>query len=67
MTIKVTELKNGMRVATDYMSTIETASVGAWIEVGTRNEKPDQNGISHLLEHLAFKGTKKRSALLVLS
>ena len=65
MSIQVTKLKNGMRVATDYMSTVETASVGAWVAVGTRHEEPKLNGISHLLEHLAFKGTKKRTAFSI--
>lgn len=44
------------------MLTVETASVGAWVEVGARHEKRDLNGVSHLLEHMAFKGTKRRSA-----
>ncbi len=65
MSVQITELKSGLRVATDYMSTVETATVGAWITVGTRHEKPELNGISHLLEHLAFKGTKKRSAFSI--
>jgi len=47
------------------MSTVETASVGAWVAVGTRHEKPELNGISHLLEHMAFKGTRRRSALAI--
>ena len=65
MSVQVTTLANGLRIATDYMSTVETASVGAWVSVGTRHEKPELNGISHLLEHLAFKGTKRRSALAI--
>jgi predicted Zn-dependent peptidase len=44
------------------MNTVETVSVGAWVAVGTRHEQPKLNGISHLLEHLAFKGTKNRTA-----
>ncbi len=65
MSIQVTTLANGLRVVTDYMSTVETASIGAWVAVGTRHEKPELNGISHLLEHLAFKGTRRRSALAI--
>ncbi len=62
MSIRITELANGLRVITDPMQTVETASVGAWVGVGTRHERPELNGISHLLEHMAFKGTKQRSA-----
>jgi len=62
MTIRITELTNGLRVITDPMQTVETASVGAWVGVGTRHERPELNGVSHLLEHMAFKGTKQRSA-----
>jgi len=47
------------------MSNVETVSIGAWIAVGTRHEKPNLNGISHLIEHLAFKGTKKRTAFSI--
>ncbi len=65
MTVDVTTLANGLRVATDYMSTVETVSLGAWVAVGTRHELPELNGISHLLEHMAFKGTRRRSALAI--
>ncbi len=65
MSAQVTTLANGLRVATDPMSTVETASIGAWVAVGTRHEQPEINGISHLLEHLAFKGTHRRSALAI--
>lgn len=62
MTVDITTLPNGLRIVTDSMATVETVSVGAWVAVGTRNEKPELNGVSHLLEHMAFKGTKRRSA-----
>ncbi len=62
MTITVTKLANGVQVVTDTMDTVETASVGAWIGVGARHEPAEINGISHLLEHMAFKGTERRSA-----
>ena len=65
MSVKVTTLKNGLRIASDHMSTVETATIGAWVAVGTRHEQPKLNGISHLLEHLAFKGTKKRTAFSI--
>jgi predicted Zn-dependent peptidase len=62
MTILVTRLANGLRVASDRMDSVETASIGVWADVGTRNEPAEINGVSHLLEHMAFKGTTKRSA-----
>lgn len=62
MTVRVTTLDNGMRVATDTMSTVETVSLGTWIETGARDETEANNGISHLLEHMVFKGTERRSA-----
>jgi len=63
MAINVTTLDNGLRVATDSMDTVESVSVGVWVDVGTRHEKPEVNGVSHMLEHMAFKGTKRRTAL----
>ncbi len=62
MSVRVTELDGGLRVASDAMDTVETVSVGAWVDVGTRDEAPEINGISHLLEHMAFKGTERRNA-----
>lgn len=62
MTIQVTRLANGLRVASDRMDSVETASIGVWADVGTRNEPAEINGVSHLLEHMAFKGTTRRSA-----
>ncbi len=63
MSVRVSHLANGLRIASDSMTTVETASVGIWVGVGTRHEDADVNGVSHLLEHMAFKGTKRRSAL----
>src|SRR5215813_14151798 len=62
MTVEVTRLPSGLLVVTDRMPHLETASLGVWIGSGSRNEKPDEHGISHLLEHMAFKGTKRRTA-----
>ena len=62
MSVKVTQLPNGLRIATDRMDHIETVSLGVWFGVGTRNETNGNNGIAHLLEHMAFKGTRRRSA-----
>jgi len=60
--IRITTLPNGLRIATDRMDSVETASVGVWIGVGTRQEAPEVNGVAHMLEHMAFKGTTTRSA-----
>jgi predicted Zn-dependent peptidase len=62
MSVQVTRLGNGLRVATDRMDSVETAAIGVWADVGTRNESAEINGVSHLLEHMAFKGTHRRNA-----
>lgn len=51
-----------MRVVTDATSHLESASVGVWVDVGARYETAEVNGVAHLLEHMAFKGTKRRDA-----
>jgi predicted Zn-dependent peptidase len=63
MTVMVSRLANGMRVVTDRMESVETVSIGVWVDVGTRHEPAAINGVAHMLEHMAFKGTKRRSAL----
>jgi len=60
--VRLTTLDNGLRVASDAMPSVETVSLGVWAEAGTRHERPEVNGVAHLLEHMAFKGTEKRSA-----
>lgn len=62
MDIRETVLPSGLRVVSDPMATVESASLGVWVDAGTRHEPPEINGISHLLEHMAFKGTERRSA-----
>jgi predicted Zn-dependent peptidase len=62
MSVDVTKLPSGLTVITDTMPHLETAALGVWAGVGGRDEKPDEHGISHLLEHMAFKGTTKRSS-----
>jgi predicted Zn-dependent peptidase len=62
MTVTVTRLESGLAVMTDTMPHLETASLGVWVGSGSRNENPDEHGISHFLEHMAFKGTSRRSA-----
>jgi predicted Zn-dependent peptidase len=62
MTVAVTALKSGIHVVTDTMPHLETASLGVWVKSGSRDERRDEHGISHLLEHMAFKGTRRRTA-----
>jgi predicted Zn-dependent peptidase len=62
MSVEVTRLPSGLSVVTDNMPHLQTASLGVWVGSGSRDEKPDEHGISHLLEHMAFKGTKRRTA-----
>jgi predicted Zn-dependent peptidase len=65
MKLTIDTLANGLTVVTDPMPHIETATVGVWVEAGARHETAATNGVSHLLEHMAFKGTKTRSALRI--
>ena len=60
--IEITELPGGLRVVTQAMPQLETASLGVWIGAGSRHESDAEQGLSHLLEHMAFKGTHRRSA-----
>jgi predicted Zn-dependent peptidase len=60
--IRVTTLPNGLRVATDVMPHVESATVGIWTSCGARNETAPENGVAHLLEHMLFKGTERRNA-----
>ena len=62
MSVRTSTLDNGLRVVSDPMETVETVSVGVWIDGGSRYETPENNGVTHLLEHMAFKGTERRSA-----
>ena len=62
MSVEVTKLPSGLTIVTDTMPHLETAALGVWSGVGGRDEKQDEHGISHLLEHMAFKGTATRSA-----
>ena len=62
MSVAVTTLKSGINVVTDTMPHLETASLGVWVNTGSRSERHDEHGISHFLEHMAFKGTRRRTA-----
>jgi len=63
VSVRTTTLENGMVVLTDNMPHLESASLGVWVKAGARSERKTEHGISHLLEHMAFKGTSSRSAL----
>ncbi len=58
---KKTTLANGIRVISEEIPSVKSASIGIWINTGSRNETPENNGISHFIEHMMFKGTKKRN------
>ena len=62
MSVNVTRLPSGLTVVTAPMPHLETTSLGIWVGAGSRDERPDEHGISHLLEHMAFKGTTRRTA-----
>ncbi|MBK1696064.1 M16 family metallopeptidase [Rhodovibrio salinarum] len=60
--VRITRLDNGLTIATDHIPHVETVALGAFVGVGTRHERAAENGVAHLLEHMAFKGTATRSA-----
>jgi len=59
---KIIQLENGLRIVIDPIKTVESAAIAVFVNTGSRNETPEINGISHFLEHMAFKGTKTRNA-----
>ena len=65
MTLQTHRLKNGFRIVTENMPGLKSASIGIWIKAGGRHESLEQNGVAHFLEHMAFKGTKRRSSLQI--
>ncbi|MCA0433372.1 MAG: insulinase family protein [Proteobacteria bacterium] len=62
MSVEVSRLDNGLHVVTHAMPHLETTALGIWVKAGARDELPEENGIAHFLEHMAFKGTKRRNA-----
>ncbi len=60
--ILTTALPNGIKIITETMTHVRSVSVGAWVGTGSRRETPEQNGVSHFIEHMLFKGTATRSA-----
>ncbi|MBP5615395.1 MAG: insulinase family protein [Alphaproteobacteria bacterium] len=65
MSYQKTILKNGLVIMTSTRPEIETVSLGIWVKTGSAYEKAEENGISHFIEHMVFKGTKKRDALAI--
>lgn len=61
--IRISTLPNGLRVVSRDMPGLHSAAIGIWVNAGCRDERAEQNGIAHFLEHMAFKGTARRSAL----
>lgn len=61
--VKTHRLSNGFRIVTELMPSMQSASLGIWVLAGGRHERPEQNGIAHFLEHMAFKGTERRTPL----
>lgn len=62
MSVEITRLANGLTIATETMPTLESAALGIWVKAGARDEMANEHGIAHLLEHMAFKGTSRRTA-----
>ncbi|OYV32173.1 MAG: peptidase M16 [Rhodospirillales bacterium 20-64-7] len=63
--IQLTRLPSGLTVVTERMDRVETVSIGAYVATGSRHETKEENGVSHFLEHMAFKGTESRSAAAI--
>ena len=61
--VELTELKGGLRVITEAMPSVRSVALGLWVRTGSRDESPEQAGVSHFLEHLLFKGTERHSAI----
>jgi len=63
--VRVTTLDNGLRVVSEAMPGLATVAMGIWSGAGSRHERAEEQGLAHLLEHMAFKGTSRRSALQI--
>ncbi|MCB4822387.1 M16 family metallopeptidase [Roseicella aerolata] len=63
--VRLTRLPNGLTVVSETMKRVETVSIGAYVAAGTRHESAAENGVSHFLEHMAFKGTERRDAAAI--
>jgi predicted Zn-dependent peptidase len=67
MGVEVSRLSNGLTIATENLPSIESVALGVWVKSGSRNEREEEHGIAHLLEHMAFKGTERRTAWKIAS
>lgn len=65
MSMELTTLPNGLRIATDFVPSVDSVAVGVWADVGTRHEDRAENGIAHMVEHMMFKGTPTRTAVQI--
>ncbi len=65
MSVQQDQLPNGFRIVSEHMPGLKSASIGIWVTAGARHERIEQNGIAHFLEHMAFKGTKRRTSLQI--
>ncbi|MGC9370274.1 MAG: M16 family metallopeptidase [Paracoccaceae bacterium] len=65
MSVELHRLSNGFRIVTENMPGMKSAALGIWVNAGGRHERLEQNGVAHFLEHMAFKGTERRSALRI--
>ena len=55
-------LSNGIRIVAEHLPQFSSVSVGIWVKTGSTSETPHENGLSHFIEHMMFKGTQQRSA-----
>jgi len=62
VSVEIHTLANGVRVVCEVMPGLQSAALGVWVEAGGRHEGDRETGIAHFLEHMAFKGTERRSA-----
>ena len=63
--VSKTTLDNGVRILTKSMPFVRSVSMGVWVNVGARDESASENGLSHMIEHMIFKGTHKRTAFQI--
>lgn len=63
MSSQITTLPTGLRIITDSVPSVESVSIGVWVDVGTRNEDMEHNGVAHMVEHMLFNGTPTRTSL----
>ena len=65
MSVKISQLDNGLQVVTDPMDGVESTALGLWFKVGARYETAELSGMAHFIEHMLFKGTDRRSSFAI--